>query len=75
MLTHPFNNRFLYHATIQDFTEVVNYFEISISLFGFAIFLDGAYERSMTVCPPPLTMITFSILEIIMFLVDIIHFR
>ncbi|XP_055305012.1 rhomboid-related protein 2-like [Sitodiplosis mosellana] len=35
---------------------------------------DGAYERSMTVCPPPLTMITFSIVEIIMFLVDIIYF-
>ncbi|XP_031635937.1 rhomboid-related protein 2-like isoform X2 [Contarinia nasturtii] len=35
---------------------------------------DGAYERSMKVCPPPLTMITFSIVEIIMFLFDIIYF-
>lgn len=33
---------------------------------------DGAYESSMTFCPPPLTMVIFSIIEIIFFLVDII---
>lgn len=52
---------------------------LGFSFLGFFLFLsfclDGAYERSMTVCPPPLTMITFSIIEIIMFLVDIIYFR
>ncbi|XP_030382119.1 protein rhomboid [Scaptodrosophila lebanonensis] len=36
---------------------------------------DGAYERQMSVCPPPLTMVIFSIIEIIMFLVDVIHFQ
>lgn len=35
-------------------------------------YVDGQYERSMKFCPPPLTMIIFSIVEIIMFLVDII---
>lgn len=29
----------------------------------------------MTFCPPPLTMIIFSIVEIIMFLADIIYFQ
>lgn len=38
-------------------------------------FLDGQYENSMTFCPPPLTMIVFSIIEIITFIIDIIHFR
>lgn len=38
-------------------------------------FPDGAYERSMRVCPPPLTMIIFSMVEVMMFLVDIIYFR
>lgn len=33
---------------------------------------DGAYENSMKFCPPPLTMVIFSIIEIIFFLVDII---
>lgn len=33
---------------------------------------DGAYENSMTFCPPPLTMVVFSIIEIIFFLIDII---
>uniref|UniRef100_A0A336KA11 CSON008469 protein n=1 Tax=Culicoides sonorensis TaxID=179676 RepID=A0A336KA11_CULSO len=33
---------------------------------------DGAYENSMTFCPPPLTMVIFSIIEIVFFLVDII---
>lgn len=37
--------------------------------------IDGAYERSMKFCPPPLTMIIFSIIEIVMFLVDIIYFQ
>ncbi|SPP77886.1 protein rhomboid [Drosophila guanche] len=36
---------------------------------------DGAYEKQMSICPPPLTMVIFSIIEIIMFLVDIIHFQ
>lgn len=52
---------------------------IILTVFCFVLFyfvvVDGAYERSMTVCPPPLTMITFSIVEIIMFLVDIIYLR
>ncbi|XP_053683799.1 rhomboid-related protein 2 isoform X2 [Sabethes cyaneus] len=33
---------------------------------------DGEYERSMTFCPPPLTMIIFSIVEIIFFAIDIV---
>jgi len=36
---------------------------------------DGAYEKQMSICPPPLTMVLFSIIEIIMFLVDVIHFQ
>ncbi|EDW30651.1 GL26733 [Drosophila persimilis] len=36
---------------------------------------DGAYEKQMSICPPPLTMVIFSIIEIIMFLVDVIHFQ
>lgn len=36
---------------------------------------DGAYEKQMSVCPPPLTMVIFSIIEIIMFLVDVIYFQ
>lgn len=34
----------------------------------------GAYEHNMTLCPPPLTMIIFSFIEIIIFLVDSIYF-
>lgn len=34
---------------------------------------DGAYENSMTFCPPPLTMVIFSIIEIIFFLIDVIY--
>lgn len=34
---------------------------------------DGEYERSMTFWPPPLTMIIFSIVEIIFFVIDIIE--
>ncbi|XP_055599116.1 protein rhomboid-like isoform X2 [Uranotaenia lowii] len=34
---------------------------------------DGEYERSMTFCPPPLTMVVFSIVEIIFFVIDIIE--
>lgn len=34
---------------------------------------DGEYERSMTFWPPPLTMIVFSIVEIIFFVIDIIE--
>ncbi|XP_017869332.1 PREDICTED: protein rhomboid [Drosophila arizonae] len=37
--------------------------------------LDGAYEKQMSICPPPLTMVIFSIIEIIMFLVDVIYFQ
>ncbi|XP_058975088.1 protein rhomboid [Musca domestica] len=37
--------------------------------------LDGAYEKQMSICPPPLTMVIFSLVEIIMFLVDVIHFQ
>lgn len=37
--------------------------------------VDGEYERQMSLCPPPLTMIIFSIIEIIAFLVDVIHFQ
>lgn len=37
--------------------------------------IDGAYERQMTFCPPPLTMIVFSLVEIIMFLIDVINFK
>ncbi|XP_062565789.1 rhomboid-related protein 2 isoform X2 [Armigeres subalbatus] len=33
---------------------------------------DGEYERSMSLWPPPLTMIVFSLVEIIFFVVDII---
>ncbi|XP_055529532.1 protein rhomboid isoform X2 [Wyeomyia smithii] len=33
---------------------------------------DGEYERSMTFCPPPLTMLIFSIVEIIFFAIDIV---
>jgi len=33
---------------------------------------DGAYEDKMTFCPPPLTMVMFSIIEICFFLTDII---
>ncbi|XP_058463956.1 rhomboid-related protein 2 isoform X3 [Malaya genurostris] len=33
---------------------------------------DGEYERSMTFWPPPLTMIVFSIVEIIFFVIDIV---
>ncbi|XP_055628143.1 rhomboid-related protein 2 isoform X1 [Toxorhynchites rutilus septentrionalis] len=34
---------------------------------------DGEYERSMSFWPPPLTMIVFSIVEIIFFVVDIVE--
>lgn len=34
---------------------------------------DGEYERSMSLWPPPLTMIVFSIVEIIFFVIDIIE--
>lgn len=34
---------------------------------------DGEYERSMTFWPPPLTMIVFSVVEILFFVVDIIE--
>lgn len=44
-------------------------------LMNSLLFPDGAYERSMSLCPPPLTMIIFSILEIIAFLIDIIYFQ
>lgn len=37
--------------------------------------IDGAYEQQMKFCPPPLTMIVFSIIEIIFFLVDVLHFH
>ncbi|GAB0099389.1 protein rhomboid-like [Sergentomyia squamirostris] len=37
--------------------------------------IDGQYERSMTFCPPPLTMVIFSVVEIIMFLIDVVHLR
>ncbi|XP_055913592.1 protein rhomboid [Eupeodes corollae] len=37
--------------------------------------IDGAYERQMSFCPPPLTMIIFSMVEIIMFMIDVIHFK
>lgn len=36
--------------------------------------LDGLYEREMSFCPPPLTMIMFSILEIIAFIIDVMYF-
>ncbi|XP_037931123.1 protein rhomboid [Teleopsis dalmanni] len=36
---------------------------------------DGAYEKQMSICPPPLTMVIFSLVEIIMFLIDVIHFQ
>ncbi|CRL03870.1 CLUMA_CG016995, isoform D [Clunio marinus] len=36
---------------------------------------DGAYESQMKFFPPPLTMIIFSIVEIIFFIVDIIHLQ
>lgn len=76
MWTHPFFH--LSHATTLDFTAYL-FIILGFSFLRFLLFLafcsDGAYERSMTVCPPPLTMITFSIIEIIMFLIDIIYFR
>ncbi|CAO1422679.1 unnamed protein product [Diamesa hyperborea] len=34
---------------------------------------DGAYESQMTFFPPPLTMVIFSIIEVIFFAVDIYH--
>ncbi|KAL5277083.1 RHBDL2 family protein [Megaselia abdita] len=37
--------------------------------------IDGAYERQMNFCPPPLTMVIFSLIEIIVFLVDVIYFQ
>uniref|UniRef100_A0A1B0FFD2 Rhomboid-like protein n=1 Tax=Glossina morsitans morsitans TaxID=37546 RepID=A0A1B0FFD2_GLOMM len=37
--------------------------------------LDGAYEKQMSICPPPLTMVVFSLVEIVMFLIDVIHFQ
>lgn len=37
--------------------------------------LDGAYEKQMSICPPPLTMVVFSLIEIVMFLIDVIHFQ
>lgn len=33
--------------------------------------LDGAYEREFSCWPPPLTMVTFSILEAVIFVADI----
>lgn len=35
--------------------------------------LDGAYESQMRFFPPPLTMVIFSIIEVIFFVVDILH--
>lgn len=43
--------------------------------FQYLIFADGVYEKQMSVCPPPLTMVMFSIIEILFFLVDVIHFQ
>ncbi|XP_055388945.1 protein rhomboid [Condylostylus longicornis] len=37
--------------------------------------IDGAYERQMTFCPPPLTMVIFSLIEVIFFLIDVIYFK
>lgn len=39
------------------------------------IYIDGAYEKQMSICPPPLTMVVFSLVEIVMFLIDVIHFQ
>ncbi|XP_073831660.1 rhomboid-related protein 2-like [Musca autumnalis] len=37
--------------------------------------VDGLYEEQMSICPPPLTMVIISLVEIIMFLIDVIHFQ
>lgn len=37
--------------------------------------LDGAYENQMKFFPPPLTMVIFSIIEVVFFVVDIIYFK
>lgn len=34
---------------------------------------DGAYESQMRFFPPPLTMVIFSIIEVVFFVVDIYH--
>ncbi|KAG5671993.1 hypothetical protein PVAND_002157 [Polypedilum vanderplanki] len=36
---------------------------------------DGAYESQMKFFPPPLTMVIFSIIEVIFFIVDIVYLR
>lgn len=35
---------------------------------------DGAYEKEMTFCPPPMTMIIISIIEVLFFAIDI-HYK
>lgn len=66
----PMNHQFMNHG----FLHGAKYFFIKKwELFIF--FSDGEYEHSMSICPPPLTMIIFSIVEIIMFFVDIIYLR
>lgn len=70
-------NRFflLQHNLFAFFSLQNELFVSNVILFFVYVSIDGAYERSMSFCPPPLTMIIFSILEIIAFLVDIIYFQ
>lgn len=55
------------HFHTTDLYLYFTYF-ISISDKSNGILISG-------ICPPPLTMIIFSVLEIIMFLYDVIYFR
>ncbi|XP_059618494.1 LOW QUALITY PROTEIN: protein rhomboid [Phlebotomus argentipes] len=64
------------HRTPEDAIGGPGCLQIT-SILGLLIYLlaDGQYERSMTFCPPPLTMVIFSLVEIIMFLIDVVHLR
>lgn len=54
------------HSALFTFGKQVN---------DFFFVSDGAYEHSMSICPPPLAMFIFSIVEIGMFLLDIVYLR
>lgn len=56
-----------------DETGPASAFQRQISTVTVISERDGEYERSMSLWPPPLTMIVFSIVEIIFFVIDIIE--
>ncbi|XP_058463955.1 rhomboid-related protein 2 isoform X2 [Malaya genurostris] len=60
------------NPAIADEPGAASAFQRQISTATVISERDGEYERSMTFWPPPLTMIVFSIVEIIFFVIDIV---